>query len=473
MADTLRYDPTAALQYLSPDESRTPVAWPAIAANLEAARAAVRAEVELYNSAGPIPAHMQPLDSGFIQWPQRLLDEQKAQGDQSLVGRIKQTAKRIQENYDRVVLLGIGGSYMGAKALFEALCHPYHNELSREQRSGIPRVYFEGNNLDNDALRSLVEMLPRTASASKAVQDRWASVVISKSGGTLETAIAFRVFRQAAESYYGAGTDDLKRAIVSITGEAGKLRNVTNQQQYQDVFPIPDGIGGRFSILTAVGLVPAAILGLNIEALLQGAADMTNSFFQRPIGQNPVMDYTGVSHLFEMAGHHIRLLSTWGKKLESVGFWYDQLLSESLGKNGRGATPITVVNTRDLHSRGQQHQEGRRDKLVTNVIVAQHASEAVGIPCFQPDGDDLNQYASKTVPDVLTAAIRGTNQAYADDRRPTADLTLPRLSEYSLGQFLQMMMLATVLEGRLLGINPYGQPGVEAYKKATMRLLKS
>ncbi len=466
MPDTLRYDPSAAHKYLSP------VAWDSVCPLLENARQAVRDEVQLYNSKASIPAHMQPLDSGFIEWPQRLLDELKAKGDASQLGQIQIAAKRLRENFDRVVLLGIGGSYMGAKALFDALCHPFHNELSRDARRGVPRIYFEGNNLDSDALRALVEMLPQSASAPKTVNDRWATVVISKSGGTLETAIAFRVFRKAAEDYFGAGSADLKQAIASITGETGKLRNVTNEQGYQSVFPIPDGIGGRFSILTAVGLLPAAIMGLDIVQLLQGAADMTQSFFTAPTGQNPVLDYTGIGHLYEMTGQHIRLLSTWGKKLESVGFWYDQLLSESIGKDGRGATPITVVNTRDLHSRGQQHQEGCRDKLITNVIVEQHALPAVGIPAFATDHDDLNQYQKKTVSNVLSAAIQGTNEAYAADRRPTTDLVLPKLSEYSLGQVFQMLMLATVVEGRLLGINPYGQPGVEAYKKATMRLLK-
>lgn len=466
MSDSLRYDPTAAKNYLSP------VAWDTLVPLLENARQAVKSEVALFNSKSPIPAHMQPLDSGFIEWPQRLLDEHNAKGDASQLGQIQIAAQRIRDNFDRVVLLGIGGSYMGAKALFDALCHPFHNELSRDARRGVPRIYFEGNNLDSDALRALVEMLPQTANAPKTLADRWATVVISKSGGTLETAIAFRVFRQAAENYYGAGSPELKQAIASITGETGKLRNVTNQQGYESVFPIPDGIGGRFSILTAVGLLPAAIMGLDIVKLLQGAADMTSSFFNAAIGCNPVLDYTGIGYLFEMTGQNIRLLSTWGKKLESVGFWYDQLLSESIGKDGRGATPITVVNTRDLHSRGQQHQEGRRDKLITNVIVEQQAMAPVDIPTFQPDLDDLNQYSQKTLPNVLTAAIQGTNEAYAADRRPTTDLVLPRLSEYSLGQVFQMLMLATVAEGRLLGINPYGQPGVEAYKKATMRLLK-
>ena len=360
---------------------------------------------------------------------------------------------------------------MGARAVFEALCHPYHNELSRKDRKGVPRISFEGNNVDNDALSALLGMLPNSPDCSREITDRWATVVISKSGSTLETALAFRLFRQAIEGYYGAGSNELRRMIVPITGEGGKLRSITNEQQYESHFPIPDGIGGRFSIFTAVGLLPAAVLGLDVKALLQGAVDLTNRFRTAPVGENPVLDYTGVCHLFENQGAKIRLLSTWGKKLEASGLWYDQLLSESLGKEESGATPITVVNTRDLHSRGQQHQEGCRDKLITNVIVESTSSPAIPVHEFASDQDDLNRYSAKAVPDVLSAAIQGTNEAYANVDRPTADLILPAVTEHTMGQFFQLLMLATVVEGRMIGINPYGQPGVEAYKKNTMRIL--
>ncbi len=164
-------------------------------------------------------------------------------------------------------------------------------------------------------------------------------------------------------------------------------------------------------------------------------------------------------------GATIRVLSTWGKSLEAVGLWYDQLLAESLGKQQRGATPLTVVNTRDLHSRGQQHQQGRRDKLITNLIVDRVRRDPIRVGHSALDQDQLNALADKSLVDIMAAAIAGTNQAYKEDGRPTADLHLPRLDETSLGQFFQMMMLATVVEGRLIGINPYGQPGVEAYKK--------
>jgi glucose-6-phosphate isomerase len=174
----------------------------------------------------------------------------------------------------------------------------------------------------------------------------------------------------------------------------------------------------------------------------------------------------------ELRGCDVRVLATWGKRLEAFGFWYDQLLAESLGKKERGALPLTVVNTRDLHSRGQQHQEGTCDKLITNLFAERPRSEPVAIGRSELDQDGLNELAAKTLPDILAAALAGTNKAYRDDNRPTADIRLPQLDEYTLGQLFQMLMLATVTEGRLIGINPYGQPGVEAYKRNMNAILK-
>jgi len=167
-----------------------------------------------------------------------------------------------------------------------------------------------------------------------------------------------------------------------------------------------------------------------------------------------------------------RVLSTWGGRLEAVGLWYDQLLSESLGKAEKGATPLTGVNTRDLHSRGQQHQDGRRDKLITNLLPGGPSQEPLGIPSQKDDADELNRFSKLSVPEILQAAIEGTNQAYAKDKRPTADLILPAITEHSVGQLFQLLMLATVTEGELIGVNPYGQPGVEDYKNNMMSILQ-
>jgi glucose-6-phosphate isomerase len=439
---------------------------------LEAARSETLADVELWKSRGVVPAEKQPLDAGFLELPERLLTEYKQDRRGSELGRILATAARLRDAVDRVVVLGIGGSYMGVRALLEACCHPYHNELARGERGGKPRMYFEGNNVDNDAAQGLLDLLGHGKRAGD-VSDRWAIVVISKSGGTLETAGAFRIFLKPLQQSLGDDRAAVAQHVAPVTGKNGRLFELATALGCKEIFDIPDGVGGRFSILTAVGLLPASILGIDIVKLLEGAAAMNERFRTAPafsnrsqLGENPVLDYVGVCHLMEeRRGATIRVLSTWGKGLEAAGLWYDQLLSESLGKRERGATPITVVNTRDLHSRGQQHQEGRRDKLITNVVAETIRRDRLAIERSDLDQDKLNELAGKTLPDIMAAAIQGTNQAYAEDQRPTADLRLHGLDEFSMGQFFQMMMLATVVEGRLIGINPYGQPGVEGYKK--------
>ncbi|MGC1275360.1 MAG: glucose-6-phosphate isomerase [Planctomycetaceae bacterium] len=453
----LRYDPSAALALF-------PEAAPSnLTDRLNAARDEVLADVELWKSGGTVPAGKQPLDAGFIPLPEDLLAEHQRDPQGCLVGRISEAAAYLRHHVDRLVVLGIGGSYMGARALFEALCDPYHNELPRDRRSG-PRIYFEGNNVDSDALGSLLSLLGSGRKENQA--DRWGVVCISKSGGTLETAVAFRLFLEAIEKFYDH-SPEARELVIPVTGETGsKLRALADAKSFPRTFPVPDGVGGRFSVLSAVGLLPAACLGIDIVTLLQGAADMNERFRTAKVGDNPVLDYVGVCHALESQhGMDVRLLTTWGKKLEATGLWYDQLLSESLGKEERGALPLTVVNTRDLHSRGQQHQEGKRDKLVTNVLIEKPTKPPVAVPELSGDADQLNKYAGKTVPQILSAAIAGTNQAYADDRRPTTDLLLPEMTPYEMGELLQMLMLATAVEGRLIGINPYGQPGVEAYKK--------
>jgi glucose-6-phosphate isomerase len=409
--------------------------------------------------------HKEPLDTAFVDLPQRLLSEYEQDRAGSELGRILSVSQRVREQVDRVVVLGIGGSYMGARALMDACCHPYHNELDRGLRGGRPRMYFEGNNVDNDACRGLLDVLPKDGSGHDPAS-RWALVVISKSGGTMETAVAFRLFLEAFRKATGESAEALAERVIPVTGTSGKLFELAKSLGCRDFFEVPDGVGGRFSVLSAVGLLPAALLGLDVVQLLRGAAAMTEHFRTASASENLVLQYTAVSHLMEVhQGATIRVLQMWSKTLECLGLWYDQLLAESLGKTPEtGAMPLTVVNTRDLHSRAQQHQEGRRDKIYTNVIVDQWRTDPLVIPRSEHDQDQLNQLAGKSLPDIMHAAIKGTDKAYNDDHRPTASFQLPKVDEFHLGQFLQLMMLATVVEGRLLGINPYGQPGVEAYK---------
>jgi glucose-6-phosphate isomerase len=375
-----------------------------------------------------------------------------------------------------VVILGIGGSYMGASALFEALRHSHHNQLPPDKRLGVPRIYFEGNNVDNDSMQELLDLLQTVCVDPEIREERWAVVAISKSGGTLETAAAFRVFRREAIEYYGSHSDRAKKLIFPITGKSGKMREVCAAEGFPDdnILTIPDDVGGRFSVFTAVGLLPAAIMGLDVRALLLGAAAMTRRFLDEPAERNPVLQFAGVNFLMNSeCKKSTRVLSIWSKKLETLGLWYDQLLSESLGKQGAGPTPITAVETRDLHSRGQQHQEGTRDKVINNLVLKSTSHPPIMIGMLDKNADDLNRYNRKSYPDILEAALRGTNQAYLEAARPTADLIMPTLSEHTMGQLMQMLMLATVVEGRLMGINPYGQPGVEAYKRKMTELLQA
>ncbi|MEX2559479.1 MAG: glucose-6-phosphate isomerase [Pirellulales bacterium] len=470
MLEPLTYDPR---RVMIEGTGLAPADLAALAGRLEKARSQVLEEARLWAS-GTVPAELEPLDAGFIDLPDRLLADYARDRAGSELARILAAARRLAGLVDRVVLLGIGGSYMGACALFQACCHPYHNELDRGERGGRPRIYFEGNNVDNDACQGLLDLVDHSRGPSTdRLENSWGIVVVSKSGGTLETAVAFRQFLAALRRACGNDAAKVAQRVVSVTGSSGRLFELSRALGCPDVFFIPEGVGGRFSIFTAVGLLPAALLGLDVVALLNGAAAMNARFKAAPPGNNPVLDYVGVCHLMEaLRGAHVRVLATWGKGLEAAGFWYDQLLSESLGKQEKGATPITVVNTRDLHSRGQQHQEGRRDKLITNLIVDRPRREPLSVGRSELDQDQLNSLAQKTLPDIMAAAIEGTNLAYADDRRPTADLHLPRLDEASLGQLFQMLMLATVVEGRLIGVNPYGQPGVEAYKRHMNAILR-
>jgi len=435
-------------------------------------RSQVAAERDLLQPA----ADQLPLDAGFIDLPQKTLDDQRRKGDASVLGQVLKTASNLRSQVDRVAILGIGGSYLGPRALFEALRSIYHNELNAETRLGTPRFYFEGNNFDTDAFQELLDLLQTTCVDPELREERWGVVVISKSGGTLETSVAYRILRREAAEYYGSRSDWLRQAFVPITGTTGKLRELCKAEGFtdSDIFTIPDNVGGRFSVFTPVGLLPAALMGLDARALLQGAAAMSRQFLEEPFERNPVLQYAGVNYLMgEELGKSTRVLSIWSRKLESLGLWYDQLLAESLGKQGRGATPLTAVQTRDLHSRGQQHQQGPRDKVINNLVIKSPRTVPIPIGMADRNEDDLNAMSRKTLSDLMDAALRGTNQAYAEVARPTADLVLPTLSEHTMGQLMQMLMLATVVEGRLMGINPYGQPGVEVYKKNMRQLLKA
>ncbi len=435
-------------------------------------RSQVAAEREIRH----VPLEQQPLEAGFIDLPQATLDQHRRKGDASELGRTLTLANRLREEADRIVILGTGGFYLGARALFESLRSSYHNELPPETRLGVPRIYFEGYSSDNDALQDLLDLIQITCVDPEQREERWAVVCLSKTVATLEPAVALRVFRREAAEYYGLRSEWLTRLFAAVTGPASKLHDLfkAHGHEDEDILTIPENVGDRFAVFTPAGLLPAALMGLDVRALLLGAAAMTKRFLEEPFERNPVLQLAGVNYLMSQeCGKPLRVLSIWSRKLEALGAWYDLLVSTSLAKQGRGPTPLTTVQMRDLHVRGQQHQEGARDRLITNLIVKSPRTVPIQVQMADHNEDELNAYARKGLPDILMAALQGVNQAYYDAARPTADLILPSLSEHTMGQLMQMLMLATVVEGRLMGVNPYGQPGAEIYKEYMRDLLRS
>lgn len=440
--------------------ARHGVAKKELAAMVPALETAIE-EIRLQQQFSPkqtdeLRARGEDLDLGFLNEPSFWLKNGHA-----LEG-IKRKANRLAHMVDMFIVAGIGGSSLGTRALFQALAHPYHNELPRRRRKNRPRIYFEADSVDNDSVAALLDLLPKREASS--LQEAFAINVISKSGRTLETAAVFRILARRARRVYGA---DFAKYIVATTGGASSALRQIAEAKGMDTFDVPDTVGGRYSVFTAVGLLPAAVAGIDIEELLAGARDMTRKCLSKSVKNNPAAQYAAVHHLLYRKGKNIRVMSLWSKALENFGYWYDQLLAESLGKNGRGPTPVTSVNTRDLHSRGQQHQQGSRDKIITNIVIKNPSRGEILLPPEKKNPDGLEKLAGSALQKLLMAALDGTNQAYRQDDRPTIDLTMPALTPYSLGGLMQMLMIATVIEGKLMGTNPFGQPGVEAYKKFT------
>ena len=435
-------------------------------------RSQVAAEREMRNA----PPEMLPLEPGFIDLPQTLLDQYRRRGEASDLGKALALAHRLRERADRVVLLGVGGAQFGARALFQALEERHHNELPIEARLGALRLYFDGDSFDNDALQELLDLIQIACVDPERREERWAVVSVGGPAAAMEPAVALRVFRREATEYYGLRSPRLHDLFAAVAAPSSQLAALFEAEGHDDadVLTTPDHVGGRYSVFTPAGLLPAALMGLDVRALLLGASAMTKRFLEEPFERNPVLQFAGVNYLLSEELHKpVRVLSVWSKKLEGLGRWYDHLLSESLGKQGRGPTPLTAVQTRDLHARGQQHQDGTRDRVINNVVVKSPRTTPILVQMADHNEDELNALARKGLPDLLAAAWKGVNQAYFDVGRPTADLTMPALSEHAMGQLMQMLMLATVVEGRLLGVNPYGQPGGEAYQRNMRENLKN
>jgi len=361
----------------------------------------------------------------------------------------------LEREIDLVVVIGIGGSYLGAKAAVEALSHSFATQMGTQ---GI-RVVFAGQNLSEDYTAELLDLVRLHNTAC---------VVISKSGTTTEPAVAFRLVKNHLEEMYGK--EEARARIVAITDKArGALKSLSNQEGYK-TFVIEDNIGGRFSVLTPVGLVPIALAGFDIEAMLQGARDAEKALSQRST-ENPAVRYAAMRNLLYDAGKKVELFASFNPKLQYLGEWLKQLFGESEGKDGKGIFPASVIFTTDLHSMGQYIQEGER-MLFETVITVENARREVDIPSDPQDLDGLNYLAGKRVEHCNRMAQLGTRMAHIDGGVPNIDIRIEKLDEYNLGQLFYFFEKVCGISAYQLGVNPFNQPGVEAYKKNMFKLLE-
>ncbi|MCP1309757.1 glucose-6-phosphate isomerase [Paenibacillus tyrfis] len=378
--------------------------------------------------------------------------------DKEEFARIQQAAKRIQSNSDALVVIGIGGSYLGARAAIEMLSHSFYNLLPKDKRK-TPEIYFVGQNISSTYVTHLLQLL----------EGKDISVnVISKSGTTTEPAIAFRIFRELLERKYGK--EGARERIYATTDQAkGALKKLATEERYE-TFVIPDDVGGRYSVLTAVGLLPIATAGVDIEAMMQGAADAREVYSNPNLKENEAYQYAAVRNALYRKGKTTEILVNYEPSLHYVSEWWKQLYGESEGKDNKGIYPSSVDFSTDLHSMGQFIQEGSRN-LFETVIQVEQVSEQITIGTDPQDLDGLNFLSGQTMDFVNKKAFEGTMLAHTDGGVPNLIVTLPDLSPYTFGYMVYFFEKACGISGYLLGVNPFDQPGVEAYKKNMFALL--
>ena len=400
---------------------------------------------KLYNCSG--------LGSDFLGWVNL-----PAETPESLIADIEATAKQLRETCDYVVSVGIGGSYLGAKAVIEALSDSFATLRGAEDDRHC-RVLFAGQNIGEDYLSELQDLLR---------DKKFGIIVISKSGTTTEPAIAFRLLKEQLESQMGKA-EAAKRIVAVTDAKRGALRQLATEEGYK-TYVIPDNVGGRFSVLTPVGLLPIAVAGYDIRALLDGAREMMRAT-EASDDTNPSFLYATTRNALYRAGKKIEILVNYNPKLHFMGEWWKQLYGESEGKEHKGIFPASVDNSTDLHSMGQWIQEGERVIFETVVSVATPRHEVV-IPMDAANLDGLNYLAGKRVDQVNKMAELGTRIAHVDGGVPNIQITIPALEERYLGELIYFFEKAVGISGYLLEINPFNQPGVEAYKRNMFALLE-
>lgn len=407
----------------------------------------------------------------FIQTAHRLLHESLGAGkeftgwldlpnsyDEAELNRIKYYAEKIKKESQAFVVIGIGGSYLGARALIEALNHNFYNELSEEKRKG-PAIYYAGNNISSNYIWDLIDLL----------EDKDISInVISKSGTTTEPAIAFRVFKEYMEKKYGK-RGARERIYVTTDKDRGALRELAEMEGYAS-FVIPDDIGGRYSVLTAVGLLPIAVSGINIDELLLGASDGVDEYFNEDLDDNICYQYAAIRNILYNKGKDIEILISYEPNLQYFAEWWKQLFGESEGKDNKGIFPASANFTTDLHSLGQLIQDGKRNLFETTIHIEKPKKD-ITIKADDNNLDKLNYLENKTIGFVNKKAFEGTVAAHTSGRVPNIVIKLPQLNEYYFGKLIYFFEKACAISGYMLGVNPFDQPGVEEYKRNMFKLL--
>jgi len=378
--------------------------------------------------------------------------------DKEEFARIKAAAEKIKSDSDVLVVIGIGGSYLGAKAAIDMLSHSFYNLLPKDKRS-TPQIYFAGNSISSTYLADLVEL----------IKDKDISVnVISKSGTTTEPSIAFRIFRDLLEKKYGK-EGAAKRIYATTDKKKGALKKLADEEGYE-TFVIPDDVGGRYSVLTAVGLLPIAVSGADIDQMMKGAQDAATQYSVFSLKDNPCYQYAAIRNILYRKGKTIELMVNYEPALHYFSEWWKQLYGESEGKDQKGIFPAAVDFSTDLHSMGQYIQEGLRNLFETVINVSKPKKDII-IEEEKDDIDGLNFLAGKTIDFVNKKAFEGTLLAHTDGKVPNLVVTIPEINEYYFGNLVYFFEKACGISGYLLGVNPFDQPGVEAYKKNMFALL--
>jgi len=393
------------------------------------------------------------LGNDFLGWVNLPNDYDKAEFD-----RIKKAAEKVKSDSDVLLVIGIGGSYLGARAAIEMGSHSFRNNLSKEDRKS-PEIYFVGQNISSTYMMDLLDV----------IKDKDVSInVISKSGTTTEPAIAFRIFKDFLEKKYGK-EEASKRIYATTDSSKGALRQLADEEGYE-TFIIPDDVGGRFSVLTPVGLLPIACAGLDIDAMMKGAQDACEKYSNPDLKVNESYQYAVARNVLHRKGKDIELLVNYEPQLHYVSEWWKQLFGESEGKDNKGIFPASVDFSTDLHSMGQYIQEGKRI-LFETVLNVENARREATIEEVEVDLDGLNYLAGKTIDFVNQKAFQGTLLAHTDGQVPNFIINIPKLDEYNFGYLVYFFEKACAISGYLLGVNPFDQPGVEAYKRNMFALL--